>query len=142
MTSPAKNHGITLIELLVTMAIIAIIAAIALPAYNSYVLEARISAAHQNVEPLRLALESYFLDENTYVAGQWDPAPAGTRTLQTGDLGWRPDGDANQYVYTVIAGATGTIATSYRLTVQSLDGTATIQCDRNQTAGTFGCISI
>jgi len=131
-----EPKGFTLIELLIVMAILAIIGTIALPVYLGYVQEARIHAALQNSEPLHLALESYFLDNSTYVAGVWEPS--GGKTLQTGDLGWRPDGDANQYNYSVVAGAGG-IATSYSITVQSIDGEATIECNRNAADSTYSC---
>lgn len=131
-----ESKGFTLIELLIVMAILAIIGTIALPAYLGYVQEAKIHAAMQNSEPLHLALESYFLDNSSYVAGTW--VPDGTQTLQTGPLGWRPDGDGNKYTYTVAAGDGG-IATSYTITVQSLDGDATITCTRDAAASTYGC---
>ncbi|MCU7808880.1 MAG: prepilin-type N-terminal cleavage/methylation domain-containing protein [Candidatus Thiodiazotropha sp. (ex Semelilucina semeliformis)] len=139
MAGIERCKGLTLIELLVVMAILAIIGTIAIPFYTDYVDEARIHTTRQNAEPLRLALEDYFLDETTYIAGTW--IPSGANTLETGDLGWRPDSDGNQYRYSVVAGATG-IATSYTLTVTSVDGRATIQCDRDQTAGTFVCDSL
>jgi len=139
MNKAERQNGFTLIELMVVMAILAIIGAIALPAYTTYVREARIHTALQNTEPLRLALESYFLDNTTYIAGVW--LPTGAKTLQTGDLAWRPDGDHDKYNYTVVAGPTG-IATSYTLTVQSIDGEATVQCDRDVSTGTYGCTTL
>lgn len=139
MNNAGKQKGLTLIELMIVVAILAIISAIAIPVYQGYVLEAKIHAALQNSEPLRLALEDYFLENTTYIAGNW--LPTGAQTLETGDLGWHPDGDSNQYNYTVVAGASG-IASSYTLTVQSIDGEATAQCDRDQTAGTYTCTSL
>ncbi len=122
MTHLAKKHplGFTLIELVIAMAILAIIAAIAIPAYNGYISQSRISAAAANLEPLRLAEEDYWLDNGTYVAGSWDPD--GSKTLETGALGWKPDGDENNFTYTVTAGSTGDIKTSYSITVTHKDG--------------------
>ncbi|RDH85372.1 MAG: pilus assembly protein PilR [endosymbiont of Escarpia spicata] len=136
------SRGFTLVELMVTVAIISIIAAFAYPAYQGYVAEARIGTVRMNTEPLRLALEDFFLDNNGYVAGQWDADAAGTRTLDdANNLGWRPDGDGGDYNYVVAApAAPGTIATGYSLTVTDTnDAAATITCNRDQTNGTYVC---
>lgn len=139
MSQARTEKGFTLIELLIVMAILAIIGAIALPLYLNFVQEAQIHATLRNSEPLRLALEDFFLENGTYIAGDWQPA--GAQTLQAGALSWHPDGDENQYNYNVAAGPTG-IATSYILTVQRVDGSATAQCTRDQTAGTYACVSL
>ncbi|RLJ18100.1 pilus assembly protein PilR [bacterium endosymbiont of Escarpia laminata] len=138
----SNSYGFTLVELMITVAIIAIISAIAFPAYQGYVAEARIGTVRMNTEPLRLALEDFFLDNNGYVAGQWDADAAGTRTLDdAGNLGWRPDGDGGNYNYVVaVPAAPGTIATGYSLTVTDAnDAAATITCNRDQTNGTYVC---
>lgn len=114
----AKMHqqrGFSLVELMITVAILVVIAGIAIPAYNGYIREARLSAARANLEPLRVALEDYRIDNNTYLAGSWDPS--GNKTLQTGALGWKPDGDEGQYVYSVSAAGNGSITNSYTITV-------------------------
>lgn len=124
---------------MVVVAILAIIVTIAIPSYQGYVQEAKVQVALQNTEPLRLALEDHFLDNLTYVGGDW--SAAGAKTLETGALGWRPDGDGNQFIYNVIAGGPG-IGTSYVMTVSSIDGDATVQCTRVQTAGTYDCVEL
>lgn len=134
-----NNQGLTLIELLVVMAIVAILATIAIPIYRSFVVEAKVHVALQNTEPLRLALEDHFLDNRTYVAGDW--SATGAQTLETGALGWRPDGDGNQLIYNVVAGGPG-IGASYVMTVTSIDGEASVQCTRDQDAGTYDCIEL
>jgi len=130
------QKGYTLVELMIVVAVLSIIAAIATPIYNDYIREARLQAVRQNVEPLRLALEDYFLDNQTYVAGTWQPS--GGQTLESA-LGWRPDGDGDGYNYTVVAGAGG-IAGGYALTVTDINSTAaTVTCTRDQAAGSFTC---
>ena len=107
--------GFTLVELMIVVAILGIVATIAIPTYSGYVDTARQGQARQNAASLELALESYYLQNNTYVAGTWDPD--GTRTLETGALGWAPEGEEITHTYQVTAGDCGDIALCYDLTV-------------------------
>lgn len=99
------STGFTLIELMIAVAIIAILAGIAIPAYNEYVRESQLGAARMNAEPLRLALEDHWLDNESYAAFnglKW--LPDGVTTLA--GVGWRPDGDNDAFNYSVTGNAT------------------------------------
>ena len=86
-------------ELMIVIAILTVIAGIAIPAYNGYIREARLTAARINIEPLRLALEDYWLDNGEFVADAvWT---SGSQTLNSGALGWSPDGDKNSFDYKI-----------------------------------------
>lgn len=103
-----KLRGYTLIELMITVAILAIITAIAVPAYNGYIREGTLGAARSNADTLRIALEDWRLDNGTYeVAGNSDFNPKTTAAL-----GWTPDGDQGAYTYAVVG------ATSVTYTIQ------------------------
>ncbi len=64
-----SNKGFTLIEMLITLAILAVVASIAIPAYTGYIKTAKMSEAHNNLAALRLAEEEYFLENNSYFFG-------------------------------------------------------------------------
>lgn len=67
--TPAANRGFTLIELMITVAIIGILASIALPAYSDYVRRGKISEATATLSDLRVRQEQYYQDNRTYVSG-------------------------------------------------------------------------
>ncbi len=117
-----KVAGYTLIEIMIAVAILAIIAAVAIPTYRGYITTSREASARANIEPLRLAQEDHWLDNGTYVAGTWDPA--GAKTLESGDLAWRPDGDDNNFVYTVTISGTD----AFTISVTHVDGGSAEVC--------------
>src|SRR5688572_2993128 len=73
--------GFTVIELMIVVAIVAILSAIAVPGYNDYLMRSKISEAVANLSDMRVKMEQYFLDHRTYVgacaAGTVAPLPAG-----------------------------------------------------------------
>ena len=60
--------GFTLIEVMIVCAIIAILAAIALPSYRDYVLRGQLADATSVLPAFRANMERYFQDNRTYAA--------------------------------------------------------------------------
>jgi type IV pilus assembly protein PilE len=60
------KKGFTLLELMITVAVIAILAGIALPSYNDYVLRSKFSEATGNLADLRVKMEQYYADNRRY----------------------------------------------------------------------------
>ncbi len=51
-----KNHGFTIIELTITIAIIGILAALALPSYNNYLEKSKIAEAFNMIKPFEVGI--------------------------------------------------------------------------------------
>lgn len=64
-----RSSGFTLIELMIAVAILAILAAIAIPAYEGYVTTANNTEASKEIEALKLAQEEFFLENGNYFTG-------------------------------------------------------------------------
>jgi len=64
-----KQQGFTLVELMTTVAILAIVASIAIPAYKGYIQTSHKTECQNEVAAIRLAEEEYFLDNNAYFKG-------------------------------------------------------------------------
>lgn len=94
-----RNHGFTLIELMITVAIIAIIAAIAYPSYQEQVRETRRANAQADLLELSSYMERYYTERFSYA----DAAlPFNTSPKQGGsafyNLSFPADPDANSYI--------------------------------------------
>jgi type IV pilus assembly protein PilE len=63
---PRQQHGFTLIELMITVAIVAILAAVALPAYGDYVRRGQLPEAFAGMSDLRVKMEQYYQDNRNY----------------------------------------------------------------------------
>jgi len=73
----ARSHaGFTLLEVMITVAIVGILAAIALPWYNDFVMRGKIIDGTMKLGDRRAQMEKFFLDNRTYVGGCAATVPA------------------------------------------------------------------
>lgn len=96
-----KQHGFTLIELMIVVAIIGILAAIAIPAYQDYTIRSKVS------EVLGLAAKDKTSVSEHYITLGEMPADAGTAGVST---------NAGQSTY--VSGITVPTATTNQFTIQ------------------------
>lgn len=95
----SKPLGVTLIELLITMAVLAVIAGIAIPLYTGYISSARNTEGWNNLSGIRLAQEEFFLDNNIYFSGASSDGSLGTYYTV-------PEGADRNFEYSVTGTAT------------------------------------
>jgi type II secretion system protein G len=99
-----RARAFTLIELLIVVAIIAILAAIAVPNFLEAHTRAKVASAKASLRTLQTALESYAVDNNNYpyaeTIGQTIWMPAGGSPRQNNNpTEWRPGGLTSPIAY-------------------------------------------
>jgi general secretion pathway protein G len=104
--STKLNLGFTLVEMMITVAIIGILAAIAIPAYSNYVERARVSAAISDIATMSVQIEHYFVENRVYPDSladvkldnkldPWDMPYGYLNLLKNGNGGARRDKNLN-----------------------------------------------
>lgn len=120
MQSAQRLKGLTLIELLIAAAMVAILASVALPYYYDQVSRAQIRAAQSDLVALGLNMENYFqralkypqLTDSVYTPATGNTAATWSGTGTTGWApAWAPAAKAGLFVYSVESST----STSYTL---------------------------
>ena len=130
--SSRAQRGFTLIEVMIVVAILGILAAVAYPAFNDFVLRGRIVDATNELSSLRADMERHFQDNRTFQTSGTFTAPCLTaRKVGSFTVSCTGDGSAlTATAYTLVAVGSGGAATF----VYTLDEAA----NRATTGGAFG----
>ena len=108
----ASHGGFTLIELMIAVAVVAILASVALPAYSAFVQRARVPTALVALLSYQVRMEQRFQDTRSYASGEVcaivPPVVSGftvTCSLTDGGSGYTATavgaGNMNGYTYTI-----------------------------------------
>lgn len=108
-----QEQGFSLIELMVTIVIVSILASIAIPSYRDYVIRSRIPEATSTMGDVRVRMEQFFQDNQSYPVGGCAVSPAVPTATQISV----PAGDSFNFTcaatattYTVTSTGTGQMA--------------------------------
>ncbi len=105
------QQGFTLIELMIVVAIIGILAAIAIPAYQDYTIRAQVSEGLALAGGAKVAMTEYYQDKGVFPA--------------TGDLAGLSLTTTGKYVSSVVSTGTDTVGT-ITITYETADANAAL----------------
>jgi type IV pilus assembly protein PilE len=125
--APSTTRGFTLIEVMIVVAIVAILSAVAYPSYRDYIVRGALTDGTNGLSAVRAQMERHFQDNRTYATAGTFVSPcastsAATRTFGPFVVSCLGTLDANNF--TLQAVGSGNVA-SFTYTVNESDVRAT-----------------
>lgn len=111
VTGPSAQTGFTLTELMIAIAVIAILSAFALPMYRNYIQTSQLGVLVSNMDTLQVFQEDFRLRTGAYAVNLADKAAI------EATVGWNPR-DGAEFTYAIAAGD----GTTYQLTASDGEG--------------------
>lgn len=119
------QHGFTLIEVMIAIAIIGILSAIAVPAYNDYVLRSQLTEAFARLAEQRVKMEQFFQDNRTFT-GACDAGTVATKPADSAHFAFACDIAGDGQSYTIRAsGMSGSSTDGFRFAIDQSNARST-----------------
>ena len=112
--SQKHNRGYTMIELMITVTILAILLVVGVPAYQNYIETSQEAVLVNNIASIEMFQEDFFLRNGNYSVGM-----ANIAAIETA-IGWAPQA-ADGVTYAIADGPSGD-ASDYNVTATHPDG--------------------
>jgi type IV pilus assembly protein PilE len=117
-----RNRGFTLIELMIAVAIVAILAMVAVPSYSAYVMRGHLAEAASGLAAVRAQMERHYQDNRSYatVGGFTTPCAADASTRTYGHFVVSCSGTPDAATFTLQAVGSGPV-TGFTYTINQAD---------------------
>lgn len=126
------QQGFTLVELMVTVAIVGILSAVAIPNYQNYISNSKLLAAHTTLTTSRNAAEQYFQDNRSYAGLCVSNTPT-----PTANFNFSCTANQNSYLFTATAKSSSGI-TGWAFTIDQ-NNTHTTSATPSGVSAPSGC---
>lgn len=137
----ANQQGFTLIELMIVVAIIGILAAVAIPAYQDYTSRAKISEVMVIASAAKTAASEYYLSQGRMPAST-DEAGINTSAAQSAHLSGityltRDSGQESEITYTIDVDGQGTVTGTVLFTGTGSANGVSWECEAGTVAAKY-----
>jgi type IV pilus assembly protein PilE len=126
-------RGFTLLELMITVSIVAILAALALPVYRDYVTRGKLVEAHAALGAQRVRMEQFYQDMRMYTGACDAGTVASVSNTNHFELSCEIAGDGQGYIVHAVGKASTDVA-GFEFTVNESNQRATVSAKTDWTA--------